>query len=142
MTSPEVNRKDLLRAYEKKIDLNHNSHHLMITEKPPTTAKYHQFIKGHSHRQLAGADMSETIEKLSNESNYTGVYRNRLAVRDGKGMVDMSERGTGELCSSPKRARNLLMSTRVADLNMPGRSGDYRNEVEWRLQLRPSLSNH
>jgi hypothetical protein len=140
----DVNRSDLLKAYDEKMSRNQRSQQLLATQKPPRetgSAKYHQYIKGHTRQQLAGENMSKTVEKLSDEHTFTGMYKQRLVDRDGDGMLDIRGPGTGELCSSPKRAMKLLKSTPVAKLNMPGRSGDYRNEVEWRLQLRPNLNN-
>ena len=47
---------------------------------------------------------------------------------------------SGEVCESPVRAIRMLNSTSLGQLNIPARSGDFRNEVEWRLQLRPQFN--
>lgn len=47
----------------------------------------------------------------------------------------------GDFCSVPIKARNLLMNKNYSELNIQGRAGDFRSEVEWRLLLRDSLQN-
>ena len=140
----EVQYRELIKAYEKKKSLNEKKAQQTVTQSPlkdTAKVKYRKYRQGSSQPQLtAGADMTPTLEKLSEESSYTGYYRRRLEQRDRRGRLDVSGSGSGELCSSPERARSILKSTPVWDLNLPSRSGDFRTEVEWRLQLRPNLN--
>lgn len=141
---PEVKKRDLLHAYQLKVDAKRRDEESAKTHRfssETSRVKYHQYAKGQTEPQLAGSHMTATAKKLTDEGTYTGVYKQRLNERDGRFIDDLSAQGTGELCASPKRARRLLKSTPVAKLNMPGRSGDYRTEVEWRLQLRPNIDN-
>jgi hypothetical protein len=141
---PAIKKKDIMRAYQIKQDTYRQSS-AHATRPPRATSasrvKYHQPEKPQSQPLLAGSDMSATLKRLADEKTYTGVYKKRLDERDGKVIKDLSAQGTGELCASPSRARRLLKSTPVAKLNMPRRSGDFRTEVEWRLQLRPNIES-
>jgi hypothetical protein len=127
----EINRSQLLKAYEKKT-INQDSHQqLLVTLNGPESsgtsiAKYHQFKKSHGRSVVAGSGMSETVKKLADETFFTGVHKQRLTERDSGENKRMS--GTTKLLKS------------TPQLNMPRRSGDFRAELEWRLQLRPNLN--
>lgn len=140
----EVRKNDLMKAYQQKLCENRQKQEFLSTQKPSretSSVKYHQHVKCQSNPVLAGSDMTITAQKLTDESLFTGVCRQMLLDRDGNAKHDIGSQGTGELCASPKRARRLLKSTPVSQLNSLSRSGDYRAEVEWRLQLRPNIDS-
>ena len=82
---------------------------------------------------MAGERCNETQRRLCEVNNFTGMYKKRFDER-------ARHLPTGEVCENPIRAIRLLNSTSLDKLTIPARAGDFRTEVEWRLQLRPQLN--
>ena len=82
---------------------------------------------------MAGNACNDTQKKLATVDTYTGMYKKRFDP-------NVKLQGSGELCMSPVRAIRMLNSTSVEKLTIPSRTSDYRNEVEWRLSLRPQFN--
>ena len=57
-----------------------------------------------------------------------GVYKNKF-----RGVKDSA---SGNFCYDPVRATGVLKSLSYAELSNHGLAGNFRNEVEWRMQLR------
>lgn len=131
---PQIRRNDILMAYEQRVNLNQQSQKLLSSQKNPgeaSTVRYKKHIKGTqtTTHPCSSFDLTPTVDKLSQEKNYTGVCKHKALIRDRHVMkggsqslvVDPRDTGTGEVCSSPARATKLLKSTTLAKLNMPGR---------------------
>lgn len=81
---------------------------------------------------VAGEAMNKSQEKLSALENFTEITKRRYEHTDTN--------VTGDFCDDPRRARKLLMNRSYSALTIPKRAADFKNEVEWRLSLRPNLS--
>jgi hypothetical protein len=66
--------------------------------------------------------------KLSSIESFPETYKQRFFESHGG--------GAGDLADDPKKVINLLSGTSADRLNIPGRSADFRSEVQWRMQLR------
>lgn len=61
-----------------------------------------------------------------------GMYKNRFC-----GVKDSS---SGNFCADPIRATRVLKSLNYAELTNHGLAENFRNEVEWRMQLRSQFN--
>ena len=80
----------------------------------------------------AGDLCNPAQQRLSKIDTFTGLYKNRFQ--------NSNKNAGGDYCRNPLAATRLLQSVPSTDLNIPGRALDFRDEVEWRLQLRPQFN--
>lgn len=145
-TSPETPFRDaLLNAYKLKYELAETSDSNL---KRKTLAPLHKSnTKTHNKQEeidrwwtkppaLAGESCTTAQRRLCEVDTFTGMYKKRFLDPNGS----LSIAGSGDFCDRPIRATRLLNSTEVSKLTIPRRAGDYRNEVEWRLLLRPQFN--
>mmetsp|Transcript_16919 Transcript_16919/g.25515 ORF Transcript_16919/g.25515 Transcript_16919/m.25515 type:complete len:159 (+) Transcript_16919:93-569(+) len=132
-----VNRSALIEAYSTKKDMKINSraHTAESTRRckllrPSTPKRPPPKSEGH----IAGDICNHTQRKLAQKEMFTGIQKMKYDSRANL------ENGSGEVCTAPSRAIRLLNSRTYKELNIPTRTGDFRNEVEWRLQLRPQFN--
>eukprot|EP00602_Paraphysomonas_sp_CaronLab_P002409 CAMPEP_0185034896 /NCGR_PEP_ID=MMETSP1103-20130426/25281_1 /TAXON_ID=36769 /ORGANISM="Paraphysomonas bandaiensis, Strain Caron Lab Isolate" /LENGTH=142 /DNA_ID=CAMNT_0027571737 /DNA_START=163 /DNA_END=591 /DNA_ORIENTATION=+ len=135
--SKSIDRSALMTAYSTKKDMQtrtqeqttvSGSRSRILT---PSTAKRHP-LKSEGHR--AGDISNDAQRRLARKDMYTGIQKMRF---DSKANL---KNGSGDICASPTRAARLLNSRPCKQLGIPARTGDFRNEVEWRLQLRPQFN--
>mmetsp|Transcript_5739 Transcript_5739/g.15277 ORF Transcript_5739/g.15277 Transcript_5739/m.15277 type:complete len:137 (-) Transcript_5739:78-488(-) len=101
--------------------------------KPPPEAKWWE-----KPATKAGEKCTPSQTRLANVSSFTGVYRRRFEP-DSR----MMKSASGDICKCPAKAQRLLSGHSASDLQSllrPGRAADFRAEIEWRMQLRPSLA--
>jgi hypothetical protein len=80
---------------------------------------------------LPGTECTEHQQFLADDvEHYTGVYRKRFT--EPKGGTALG----GDYYTTPRRCTKMLMNRSYAELNIPKRSADFRNEVTWRMKLR------
>jgi hypothetical protein len=84
---------------------------------------------------LAGELCNSTQERLAAIEQYTGLYKSRIQAK-----TKPSNHSNGDFCDNPLCAIRMLKNNSYSNLNIRGRSGDFRSEVEWRLQLRPQFN--
>eukprot|EP01041_Mallomonas_annulata_P010652 gene10652-22235_t len=82
---------------------------------------------------IAGEACTVAQQRLCQVESFTGMYKKRFEVNPSCPV-------SGDYCDRPIRATRLLNSTPVNLLTIPSRAGDFRTEVEWRLQLRPQFN--
>mmetsp|Transcript_10463 Transcript_10463/g.10531 ORF Transcript_10463/g.10531 Transcript_10463/m.10531 type:complete len:159 (-) Transcript_10463:277-753(-) len=107
-----------------KLHSGHAPHHKHVEvdrwwEKPPS---------------LAGESCTQSQKRLCDVESFTGMYKKRFENDT------VSQAISGDFCDRPIRATRLLNSTPVNRLTITKRAGDFRTEVEWRLQLRPQFN--
>jgi hypothetical protein len=81
---------------------------------------------------IAGEACNKYQHKLSEVDTFTGTYKNKI-----RGVKDCS---SGNYCADPIRATRVLQSLNYHELTNHGLAGNFRNEVEWRMQLRPQFN--
>ena len=84
---------------------------------------------------VPGESCTDHQAYLSSVPSFTGIYKNRFLYP--------SDRGTavaGDYFKNPKEVTVLLRNKSYKELNYPGRSGDFINEVIWRKGLRTAGS--
>jgi len=121
-----IQRKKLLREQSKSMNKEMKSRNKSTStilverwwEKPPT---------------IAGECCSDAQLRLSHVNSYTGIQRKRPDDADADAIA-------GDFCYKPKRATRILTSAPVDEVANVNRTGDFRTEVEWRLQLRPQFN--
>ncbi len=65
--------------------------------------------------------------KLNKAENFPVAYKKKY-----EGHIPVS----GDFLDQPVKAINLLRGTSSSNLNISGRSADFKSEVQWRMQLR------
>ena len=81
---------------------------------------------------IAGEGSNARQERLSDVNLFTGIYKQRFQENNFFMFKEF------DYVSDPIAARKILLNTSYATLNSLGRAGDFKNEVEWRLSLRPN----
>jgi hypothetical protein len=80
---------------------------------------------------VAGDGSNATQRRLAEADNFTGISKQ---LWDSNNKTYMNDEG--DYCVQPMRARNMLINHSYKELTIPGRAGDFKNEVEWRLNFR------
>ena len=81
---------------------------------------------------VAGEACNEVQKRLSDTSTFTGIYKQRFEEAQSWRYSNF------DYVEDPVAARKLLLNSSYKDLTIPGRAGDFKNEIEWRLSLRPA----
>ena len=95
----------------------------------PTSPSRFKYVPIKYSGVLAGESCNEAQLRLTKSTAVTGVHKFRLQPNQ------LNRQGQGDI--APRRtARKMLAETNGSNLNIAGRSSDFRNEINWRVGLR------